>query len=59
MIIKRHFPQVKRHFLQICNRVTALHLRQNLIFTQYFENEMTELSNLIYILSLTRSTLGL
>ena len=33
---------IKHHLLQTCNRVTALdlrHLRQNLVFAQYLENE--------------------
>ena len=29
-------------FLQICNRVTALDLCQNSVFTQYLENKLTE-----------------
>ena len=29
-------------FWQICNRVTALDLRQNLVFAQYLENELTD-----------------
>ena len=29
-------------FRQICNRVTALDWRQNLVFAQYLENELTD-----------------
>ena len=29
-------------FRQICNRVTALDLRQNLVFAQYLENVLTD-----------------
>ena len=33
---------VKYRFSQICNRVTALDLCQNLVFAQYLENKKTE-----------------
>ena len=33
---------VKYQFSQICNRVTALDLCQNLVFAQYLENKKTE-----------------
>ena len=33
---------VKYRVSQICNRVTALDLCQNLVFAQYFENKKTE-----------------
>ena len=39
---------VKRHFLQIFNRVTALIGRQNLVFAQYLENELTEFNQIMY-----------
>ena len=29
-------------FWRICNRVMALDLRQNLVFAQYLENELTD-----------------
>ena len=32
----------KIEFWIICNRVTALDLRQNLVFTQYLENKKTD-----------------
>ena len=52
---------VKCGFSQICNRVTALDLCQNLVFAQYRENKKTKRMrpNYVYTLSLTRSTLGL
>ena len=33
---------VKYRFSQICNRVTALDLCQNLVFAQYLDNKKTE-----------------
>ena len=32
----------KSLFSQICNRITALDRRQNLVFAQYLENELTK-----------------
>ena len=37
-----YFDIVNRCFSQIGNRVTALDLRQNLVFAQYLENELTK-----------------
>ena len=50
----------KGHFLQICNRVTALDLCQKLFFAQYLENEWTEFQpNFVYTLLMIRSGLVL
>ena len=38
----------KGHFLQICNRVTALDLCQKLFFAQYLENGWTEFNQILY-----------
>ena len=42
IIDKIYVGIVKRHFLHICNRVTALDLCQNLVLAEYLENELTE-----------------
>ena len=42
IIDKIYFGIVNRCFSQIGNRVTALDLRQNLVFAQYLENELTK-----------------
>ena len=34
---------VIRHFSQICNRVTALDGRQNLVFAEYFEKDCRQI----------------
>ena len=39
IIDKIYVGNVNHCFSQICNRVTALDSRQNLVFTQYLENE--------------------
>ena len=44
-------------FLIICNRVTVLDLRQNLVLAQYLEKMDRLRPNFVYTLSLTRSTL--
>ena len=47
-------------FWQICNRVTALARRQNLVFSQYLKKQINRLRpNFVYTLVLTRSTLVL
>ena len=38
IIDKMYIGNVNHCFSQICNRVTALDLRQNLLFAQYLEN---------------------
>ena len=38
----------KGHFLQICNRATALDLCQKLVFAQYLENGWTEFNQILY-----------
>ena len=44
-IIDKIYVGIVNHcFSQICNRVTALDSCQNLFFTQYLENELTELN---------------
>ena len=48
-IDKIYIGIVKRHFSQICNRVTALDRLQNLLFfAQYLENEWTEFNQILY-----------
>ena len=42
IIDKVYFDIVNRCFSQIGNRVTALDWRQNLVFAQYLENELTK-----------------
>ena len=42
IIDKIYIAIVKRHFSQICNRVTALDRCQKLVFAQYLENGWTE-----------------
>ena len=37
-------------FSHICNRVTAVELRQNLVFTQYLENESSESDQIMHII---------
>ena len=36
---KIYFGIVKRYFSQLCNKITALDIRQDMIFLQYLENE--------------------
>ena len=48
IIDKMYVGIVKCNFLQICNRVTALDLRQNLVFAQYLENVWTEFNQILY-----------
>ena len=48
IIDKINIGIISRHFSQICNRVTALDLLQNSVFVQYFENEWTELNQILY-----------
>ena len=43
-IDKIYIEIVTDHFSQICKGVTALDLHQNLVFTQYLENEWTEIT---------------
>ena len=35
-------------FRQICNRVMAFDLRQNLVFAQYLENKLTDYDQILY-----------
>ena len=42
IIDKIYIGIVNNCFSQICNRVTALDLRQNVVFAQYLENELTK-----------------
>ena len=41
------------HFLQICNRVTALDLCQKLFFAQYLENGWTEFNQILFCINIT------
>ena len=50
LIDKIYIAIVKRHFLQICNRVTALDRCQKLVFAQYLENGWTEIDQILYTL---------
>ena len=57
IINKIYVGIVNRCLLQICNKVTTLDRRKNLVFAQYPKNEWTEFN--YNKLSLTRSALGL
>ena len=48
IIDKINFDIVNRCFSQIGNRVTALDWRQNLVFAQYLENELTKWDQSLY-----------
>ena len=48
IIDKIYIGIVNRHFLQICNRVTALDWPQNSVFFQYLENGWTEFNQILY-----------
>ena len=37
------------HFSQICSRVMALDLHQNLVSAQYLENKLTEFHQILYM----------
>ena len=50
IIDKIYIAIVKRHFSQICNRVTALDRCQKLVFAQYLENGWTEFDQVLYTL---------
>ena len=50
IIDKIYVAIVKRHFSQICNRVSALDWCQKLVFAQYLENGCTELDQILYTL---------
>ena len=50
IIDKIYIAIVKRHFSQICNRVTALDRCQKLVFAQYLENGWTEFDQILYTL---------
>ena len=50
IIDKIYIAIVMHHFLQICNRVTALDRCQKLVFAQYLENGWTEFDKIFYIL---------
>ena len=43
----------KGHFLQICNRVTALDSCQKLFFAQYLENGWTEFDQILFCIHIT------
>ena len=43
----------KGHFLQICNRVTALDLCQKLFLAQYLENGWTEFDQILFCIHIT------
>ena len=47
IIDKIYIAIVKRHFSQICNRVTALDRCQKLGFAQYLENGWTEFDQIL------------
>ena len=40
---------VSCHFLLICNRVNALDLCQNFVFTQFLENKWIEFHQILYM----------
>ena len=48
IIDKIYLAIVKRHFLQICNGVTALDWYQKLVFAQYLEKRWTEFNQILY-----------
>ena len=48
IIDKIYVAIVKRHFLQICNIVTALDWYQKLVFAQYLEKRWTEFNQILY-----------
>ena len=50
IIDKIYIAIVKRHFSQICIRVTALDRYQKLVFAQYLENGWTEFDQILYTL---------
>ena len=59
IINKIYFGIVKRHFLQIFNRVTALDLCQNLVFAQYLENEWTVLTKFCIHIMIDKIYIGI
>ena len=48
IIDKIYIGIVKHYFLEMCNRVMALDLCQNLVFATYLENEWTEFKQILY-----------
>ena len=50
IIDKIYIAIVKRHFSQICNRVTALDRCQKSVFAKYLENGWTEFEQILYTL---------
>ena len=48
IIDKIYVATLRRHFLQICNGVTALDKCQKLVFAQYLENGWTEFNQILY-----------
>ena len=46
IIDKIYVATLRRHFLQICNGVTALDKCQKLVFAQYLENGWTEFNQI-------------
>ena len=50
---------LSRCFSQICNRVTALNSRQNLVFTQYLENELTEWNHIFVHIFIDKIYVGI
>ena len=45
---KIYVATLKRHFLQICNGVTAPDNCQKLVFAQYLENGWSEFNQILY-----------
>ena len=45
---KIYVATLKRHFLQICNGVTAPDKCQKLVFAQYLENGWSEFNQILY-----------
>ena len=48
IIDKIYVATLRRHFLKICNGVTALDKCQKLVFAQYLENGWTEFNQILY-----------
>ena len=46
-------------FWQICNRVTAVDLCQNLVFVQYLENEWTEFNQIFMLIIIDKIYVGI
>ena len=50
---------IKRHFLQICNRITTRDWRQNLVFAQYLENEVQNLTKFCILMIINKIYFGI